>query len=172
MMNSQPCCRTLLPIPPSFFPCSFPRFPLGRFHIDVLSGYQRQTWAAVMQLELAASAGALVITAIIGIVIHAAVSTGFPAIRSGELSLWKLQVGPAACPLHESVQAFSLDANIASGLLVIFRAPSSSCSVSSGGTDCQDAVEWSALVVNDQKSRSCQQRPGCHRSCSSALGLQ
>ncbi|KAK9867727.1 hypothetical protein WJX84_006460 [Apatococcus fuscideae] len=44
-----------------------------------------------MQLELAASAGALVIIAIIGIVIHAAVSTGFPAIRSGELSLWKLQ---------------------------------------------------------------------------------
>ncbi|KAK9866261.1 hypothetical protein WJX84_003598, partial [Apatococcus fuscideae] len=42
-------------------------------------------------LELAASAGALVIIAIIGIVIHAAVSTGFPAIRSGELSLWKLQ---------------------------------------------------------------------------------
>ena len=46
----------------------------------------------VLQLELAASAGAAVIIAIIAIVVHAAISTGFPAIATGELPLYTLQV--------------------------------------------------------------------------------
>ncbi|KAK9868672.1 hypothetical protein WJX84_002712 [Apatococcus fuscideae] len=43
-------------------------------------------------LELAASAGATVIIAIIAIVVHAAISTGFPAIATGELPLYTLQI--------------------------------------------------------------------------------
>lgn len=48
-----------------------------------------------LQLEMAAYSGFVVVLAIIAIVIHAAYSAGFPAIRSGELKVWSMNVSAA-----------------------------------------------------------------------------
>lgn len=56
----------------------------------------------ILQLEMASYSGFVVVLAIIAIVMHAAFSAGFPAIRSGELKVWSMNVSmvfarPACC---------------------------------------------------------------------------
>lgn len=45
-----------------------------------------------LQLEVASYSGFVVVLAIIAILIHAAYSAGFPAVRSGELKVWSMNV--------------------------------------------------------------------------------
>ena len=51
-----------------------------------------------VQLEAVATAGVIVILAVLGIIIQTSIHAGLPAIRSGELPVWQVEVSalPAA----------------------------------------------------------------------------
>lgn len=51
-------------------------------------------WARA-QLEKAATAGVVVVAAVIGIIMYEAIKAGLPGITSGEVPIWSLEVRPA-----------------------------------------------------------------------------
>ena len=62
-------------------------------HVESVKPY------SCLQLEAAATVGVAVILAVLGIIVQTSVHAGLPAIKSGELPLWKFEVSNLFPPL-------------------------------------------------------------------------
>lgn len=65
-------------------------------------------YTLILQLEKAATAGVVVVVAVIGIVMYEAIKAGLPGITSGELPIFSMQVRHSVLPVLWSMAYLTL----------------------------------------------------------------